>query len=279
MVRKTAELLVHSFSRNTTTPSDSKKSVNNYSWEIGTVLKNVESIEVLYAEIPNTYYNIYAGANTVSLKVHETDKSFDIAEGNYTPVELVTALNAALVANTVAVPGGTITLSAYLSFVLDSTLDQIYLSTIQAPPGNSFVVTLDGPYSFGLLEKLTKTFSGNALKWYFGGTVRLGTESCLYLSIPEIGRNGTLGSSRFNFGTNSTNGIVINTDNVLSRFQTMDGVNYMNYFTNERGMHQRLFHEPFNLSRLTIRWLRPNGTLVDFNGADHSMHLRVWYDD
>ena len=44
MVRKTAELLVHSHSRNKTRPSDSTKTVNDYAWEIGTVLKNVSSI-------------------------------------------------------------------------------------------------------------------------------------------------------------------------------------------------------------------------------------------
>ena len=37
-------------------------SVNDYTWGISRILKNVESIEVLYAEIPNSYYNIPEGS-------------------------------------------------------------------------------------------------------------------------------------------------------------------------------------------------------------------------
>ena len=63
MTVQTAELIVHSSNRTLT--DSNKTTVNDYTWEIGKTLKNVIAIEVLYAEIPNSYYNLPSGSNTV----------------------------------------------------------------------------------------------------------------------------------------------------------------------------------------------------------------------
>ena len=70
-------------------------------------------------------------------------------------------------------------------------------------------------------------------------------------------------------------------DHVLTRFQTSGSVNYMNFFNNELNMHERHFDAspPLHLQKLTFQFLRSDGTLIDFNGFDHGLHMRVIYDE
>lgn len=274
MVVKAAELLIDSRNRNKTYPSDSTTTVNNYKWDIGGVLKNVQSIEVLYAEIPNSYYNVYAAVSSFTWTVGTTTKTVTIPVGNYSAATIPAALNTAIAAS--GSYGAIADVSQYLEFSLDATTDQLKLTAIQTLGSTTVsLATADTPY---WMAWTTSTVAGPVTlnnSWLGGATLRLGTEPCIYFAIEEIGRNG----ERFNFGTNASRALNIDHAHVLTRFQTPDGINFMNYFSNERNMHERHFDEPFNLSTLTVQWLRPNGDLIDFNGADHSMHLRVIYDD
>lgn len=285
MVVKQAELIVDS--RNRTRTSRNASTVNDYTWELGTVLKNVISIEVLYAEIPNTYYNVYAGQNSFTIILNGVEHVISIPNGNYNTGTLVVALEAALLATAVAWTGGTgnETMATAFEFAEDTNAHSLILRTKVDNTANSFIVdAATFPYSFGFENSIgsvttPETFSAN--KDYAAGSIlRLGTEPCLFLSIAELSNHG---KPRYNFGNNPSTSVAIDHSNVLTRFQTPDGHNHMNYFTNERNMHERHFgmggEGPLHLSRLTIRFHRPHGELVDFNGMDHSMHMRIIYDD
>ena len=130
------------------------------------------------------------------------------------------------------------------------------------------------PYGLGWLNDTTWTALVTGDTYSAGGVLRLGAEVVLYLSVPETSHHG----SKYIFGSSS---VPIETDKVVTRFSIHAGLNHMSFFSNERNMHERHFdpHPPIHLSRLTIRFLRPDGRLVDFNGYDHSLHLRVIYNE
>ena len=270
MVIQVCELAIHSSNREMTT--ENKTTVNNYTWKLGKVLKNVESIEVLYAEIPNSYYNIDARNNSYVLTVNSTDYTIFIPPGNYTADTITTALNTTLSGVTVTGVGAASTLIAFSVDEPTSNLVATHSTNLaqsgalsQFPPGISW------------LNDTSWTTFVSGTKYYAGSILQLSAEPVLYLSIPQTSHHG----SKYHFGNTSTKGIPIETDKVVTRFSLSGGINYMNFFTNERNMHERHFdgQPPLHLSNLTIRFLKPDGALVDFNGYNHSLHLRVVYNE
>ena len=280
MTVQCAELVVHSSNR-TLTP-ENKTSVNDYVWSIGKTLKNVHSIEVLYAEIPNSYYNIYEGANTFQIVVAGVARTMTIPPGNYSDQTIATAMNTALAAVPISITSFTqyTNMGALFEFAVDDAKNQLMMRdkvTTTALAGGCAIVASTWPYALGWLEDFTFTYLMTNTIRYAGGILRLAAEPCIYLSIKELGTRG----SRYTFGSNSLSSVHIDADHVLTRFQTSGSVNYMNFFNNELNMHERHFdpNPPLHLQQLTIQFLRSDGTLIDFNGFDHSMHMRVIYNE
>ena len=269
MVVQVCELAIHSANREVT--DGDRRTVNNYTWPIGRTLKNVSSIEVMYAEIPNSYYNIPEGDNTFVVTLDSTNYTVTIPPGNYHADDVVVGLNTVLSGVSISISTYT-NLSDLFTFTLDETTGVLGLT-------HHASLTLPGsvsqfPYGLGWLNDTTWTALVTGDTYSAGGVLRLGAEAVLYLSVPETSHHG----SKYIFGSSS---VPIETDKVVTRFSIHAGLNHMSFFSNERNMHERHFdpHPPIHLSRLTIRFLRPDGRLVDFNGYDHSLHLRVIYNE
>ena len=274
MVRQACELAIHSTHRERTV--DNSTSVNDYKWPIGRVLKNVESVEVLYAEIPNSYYNIPEGSNTLQISMNSTTYTITIPPGNYSDQNIHTTLNTLI--STIAVNVGPHThMSDLIEFGVNEVTTQLTITHKTTTTVSGSIDSATWPYALGWSTDLTWTGLTASTVWHAGSTLRLAPESVVYLSIAELVVRG----SRFLFGSSNPQP-QIDFDHVLTRFQTGSGVNFMNFFNNERNMHERHFdpdEAPLHLSQLTIRFLRPDGSLINFNGFDHSMHVRVVYND
>ena len=272
MVVQVCELAIHSANREVT--DDNRRTVNNYTWPIGRTLKNVESIEVLYAEIPNSYYNIPEGDNTFVYTVYDTEYVITIPPGNYHADDIVVRLNALLAAEPTPVNNisGYTNMAEFFTFTLDDITGM--LGVIQNTQGAIPGGVSKFPYGLGWLNDTRWDALVTGDTYSAGGVLRLGAEAVLYLSIPETSHHG----SKYIFGSSS---VPIETDKVVTRFSVHAGLNHMAFFSNERNMHERHFdpHPPIHLSKLTVRFLRPDGRLVDFNSYDHSLHIQVVYND
>ena len=274
MTVQCAELVVHSSNRTLT--DENKTSVNDYVWTIGKTLKNVESIEVLYAEIPNSYYNMAEGTNTFEIVVAGVPRTMVVPPGNYNNTTIVAAINTALTEITLTV-GSYSNMGQLFEVAVDAAKSQLMIRPKVSHATSWAIVASKWAYGLGWLADLSFTsLVANAVS-YSGGMLRLSAESCVYLSIKELGTRG----SRYTFGTNALSSVHIDADHVLTRFQTSGSVNYMNFFNNELNMHERHFdpNPPLHLQQLTIQFLRSDGTLINFNGFDHSMHLCVIYNE
>ena len=275
MVRQACELAIHSTHRERTV--DNLTSVNDYKWSIGRVLKNVESIEVLYAEIPNSYYNIPEGSNTLQISMNSTTYTITIPPGNYSDQNIHTTLNTLVSTVLVDLTDNVVLMSDLIEFGVDEVTTQLTITHRGNVSDGGSINSSTWPYALGWINDLSWDELSSGTTWHAGSTLRLAPESVVYLSIAELGVRG----SRFLFGSSNPHP-QIDFDHVLTRFQTGSGVNFMNFFNNERNMHERHFdpdEAPLHLSQLTIRFLRPDGSLIHFNGFDHSMHVRVVYND
>ena len=84
MVLHSTTLCIHSAHRPF---SDKNRSGNNnYKWPLGTVVKNIRKAEVMYAEIPNTYYSVPEGQNTIRFEYRLEEQALTGASSNNSPV-------------------------------------------------------------------------------------------------------------------------------------------------------------------------------------------------
>ena len=100
---------------------------NGYTWEVGKLLKNVRKAEVLYAEVPNTHYNVPAGQNTFTMVQTvsgvASTVTATVTPGNYTTSTLPTAMDTAW-----AAAGGNVN----LMFSIDSTTLRLKVTTVSS---------------------------------------------------------------------------------------------------------------------------------------------------
>jgi hypothetical protein len=260
MVLTQVQLAIDSRHRNDphTTPP------NNYKWDLGRVHMNCRTLEVLFAEVPGSIYNVPEDRNsfkiTQTVGATTTTLTCSVTPGNYDKNTLLTAVNNAWTA-----AGGT----SNLSFTLDAITEELVLSSTDASTTASTVAT-DFAYPFGWHATGTVPANGSLRA---GGMVRLAADASLYLFIPEVGSGDDIvfspeGGKLFGRG-------------LIGRFQMRAGSGMVNYFQDDLFAHKRKIQDnpSVSLSHLTIIWKNAFGDVVNFHGVDHSLFVKLTCDE
>jgi hypothetical protein len=112
---------------------------------------------------------------------------------------------------------------------------------------------------------------------------RLNTPTVLFLSFPNIRAIGTstdieVHSGLFGHQDGHTQGHV-SRGCITARMQLTAGQWNINYLESEARVYLRTFPSgAVNLHHLDVLFTDPLGRLIDFNGADHSLFLRIAYE-
>jgi hypothetical protein len=240
---------------------------NHYRWDIGKVLRNCDMIEVIYVELPGSMYNVPSTRNqfavTQSTGGVDTKIVATVSPGNYDSTTIVTALNTAWTS-----AGGT----TDLTFAVDSVTDQITATLSGSATHTVSFDSTDWAYPFSWHYNGALATPGDTAR--AGGMLRLNHEMSLFLAIPETG-SSCMDEIRF-----SPEGGNVQTQGLIGRYQMRAGTGLVNYFQDELGIARRMIqHCDKNMRYLTIRWLDGWGEEVDFNMVDHSMLIRLHYNE
>lgn len=262
----------HRTNQNTTTS-------NGYQWSIGKVIKNVSKIEVLYAEIPNSYYNVPLGRNYFQIEQTvsgvETIIKAAVAPGNYTSLTLPLAMQTAWASSAVNVAtGASVVGNTNVRFAVNASTLKIEVSSTDANVSGVIAPLLLIGYPFGLD---TRNWFTSTQPFVSGSSVRLASDTTLFLSIDELAgpRDSDIILSPEGAGR------VVSQKGVVGRFQMTSGPGQVNYFKDEFMVYAKHIPQspPTHLHTLTVRWLNGFGDEIDFNGHDNSVLLRITYNE
>ena len=260
---------------------DPVRAPNNYRFDLPRLLRSVREIEVFRAEVPSSMYNITASdgqfAFTVTSPNGNTETfSFEIPPGAYTLATAVVKLNE--IKNSLAGCG---CLSPLLTFSGDETTGKISLTVVS--PGANLKLAFHPYYALGIDHDVHG--AGDSSQWVVTSPhpVRLNTPTVLFLSFPNIRAIGTssdieVHSGLFGHAKGHTEGHV-SRGCITARMQLTAGQWNVNYLESETRVYLRSFPSgAVNLHHLDVLFTDPLGRLVDFNGADHSLFLRIAYE-
>ncbi len=251
---------------------------NDYYVDTFEVFRNVTSVGLMAAVIPNTTYNIYEGINRIHFEeTNGTELVAEIAPGNYDNTTIAAAIKTALEATVGANSTYTVTLDT-------STLKLTIVSNLA---GGGGVFNLN--------------FAGLAVKKGFDGTNVAYNQGSIgpflgYAPVDLSGSNTYTGTGVVNLNTlpyfllfidnlekyESTTvpskafcQILRNSLGTEGGSNTTSGQPYTLH-THRAFLNIKHFSPPLaKLDRLKIRLTDYYGNVLDFNGADHSLLLEI----
>ena len=247
-------------------PHASSTPPNGYMFVLPRVLRRVREVEVFRAEIPSTMYNMPAGKNSVALTIRVAAEDppyvdhpvvLTIPPGSYSFQTVVEALNAAKDAHPLFIEYGW-----GASFSASTSTGKLTLTLTDPALSAKFDAKV---YELGI-DRLTDVYSpvveGHS-------SVRLSAAASIFLSIPELAH-----SSDIPLHHETPN---LHAADIVARFQLTAEAFGMNYIHSESRVYLRRYPAGAlaNLKALTIRFHDNQGELIDFNGADHRLHLRI----
>jgi hypothetical protein len=260
------------------------RSPNNYRFDLPRLLRGVREIELFRAEVPSSMYNITATdppfaftvttpATVPNTEPHTTTFSYQIPPGAYTLTTLVETLNYLKDHDP-----GCGCYASILAFSGDETTGRVSLSI-----SNPHLVMFHQYYTFGI-DHDVQGADGNG-QWVVTTPqpVRLNTPTVLFLSFTNIRAIGSgsdieVHSNLFGHVPGHAEGHVPR-GCIIARLQLTAGQWNINYLGSENRIYLRSFRSgALNLDHLNIVFTDPLGRLIDFNGADHSLFLRIAYE-
>lgn len=235
---------------------------NNYKVPLSNVLRRIREVEVFRAEIPSTIYDIDAPKNVLELEVRPIGtttgavRRFTIPPGSYSATTLVAALNEVNAVNVI---------ESGLTFAFSSVTGKIQI----AHSGARTIKFRNAFYSLGI-DRVVAGDAGFANPLVADAPVRLAVATSVFLAIPELSH--PLPDIMLHPQMPSTS-------DVIARFQLTAPPFYMNFIGAEGRYYLRQYAGGLNVSALTIRLVDSAGNLLNFNGADHRIFLRVVYEE
>lgn len=246
------------------------QSQSNYSVTLPKVYENVYSVTLRSAEIPQSWYafSSVAGNTSMTVTVSGTPTTITIPDGNYTASSLATAVQAALVA---AYGGGSFTVT------YNSTTNLITI----AKSSGSFTLS----FASQVQTKAGQTVPPTASWWGLG----------YFLGFNKIDYTGSSITSLFGVQVTPFNYILMEVDFINKEDETaidnrmsgrVDGAfakipvqpsasgNIIYFREWCCPMNKSVMYPPMSqLRTLNIKFRFHDGTLVNFNNADHSLTL------
>jgi hypothetical protein len=259
---------------------------NNYRFELPRLLRGVREIEVFRAEVPSSMYNITATDPpfvfvVTRLVLNQEPQIFPISwqipPGAYTLTTAVDKLNSLKNADPTLLSQS---LTTYLAFSGDQTTGKISLKADNNP---ALRLMLHPYYPFGIDHDVQGISENGDCIVTTPHPARLNTPTVLFLSFPNIRAIGSstdieVHSGLFGHQEGHTQGHV-SRGCITARLQLTAGQWNINYLESEARVYLRSFPSgAVNLHHLDVLFTDPLGRLIDFNGADHSLFLRIAYE-
>ena len=280
------------------TNGQAPKNPNNYTFHLPRLLRGVREIEVFRAEVPSSMYNVTATDPSFSFAVTIIRQNvpvdpvvvvLKIPPGAYTLRNLVQKLNDLKDLDAQLAQRG---VTSWLAFAADELTGRISLTatipTNPAPnPPARVELTLFRHYVLGIDQEMSSTGLAS-----FGAPsvvttqhpVRLSMPTAAFLSFSNIRAIGTATDDVFSVSELFGHMSVPNEGHVprgciMARFQLTAETFTINYIGSENRVYLRQFPSgALNLDCLDIVFTDALGRLFDFNGADHSLYLRIAYE-
>ena len=261
---------------------------NNYRFDLPRLLRGVREIEVFRAEIPSSMNNITDSDPpfefTVTRRLVDDGRqnfkiSLHIPPGAYTLATVVSKLNELKNASQTLIATGYDT--SKIAFSGDETTKKLSLKSTNIPDIDLMLHTF---YPLGIDRDIPGVFFPNDCTVTAEDPVRLHTPTVLFLSFPNIRVLGAsasdieVHSNLFGHAPGHAEGHVPR-GCIVARFQLTAGQWNVNYLESEFRVYLRTFQSgALNLDHLDIVFTDPLGRLINFNGADHSLFLRIAYE-
>lgn len=263
------------------------KSPNNYRFDLPRLVRGVREIELFRAEVPSSMYNITATDPpfvfvVTRLVLNQEPQiypiSWQIPPGAYTLTTAVDTLNALKNADQTLDANN---LTTYLAFSADQGTGRISLKAENDP---ALRLMLHPYYPFGIDNDVQGISENDDCIVTTPHPARLNTPTVLFLSFTNIRALGAsssdieVHSNLFGHAPGHPAGHV-SRGCIVARLQLTAGQWNINYLGSENRIYLRTFQSgALNLDHLDIVFTDPLGRLIDFNGADHSLFLRIAYE-
>lgn len=241
---------------------------SEYLVQFATSFTHVVAVDVLEASVPRTNYNVDDASCTLALSVGDGPfERVTVLTGDYDILTLCDALSAAMVPVTVAptsVPAevkSTLTFTSAvpfkLAFAVPNTLAEVLgfdAPALQGQPGYAYC---------GDATTFASVPTGDGAHVLMApGIYSLVGDRYVLLRCPEVETSRDAVTEAYSRG--------------IAKF-TLGVVGYANSTVDFARGGVREFHPIGRLSRLTLRFERPDGTLYNFRGVNHTLTLVIRY--
>ena len=274
------------------------KPPSNYEFTLPRTLRSVREIELFRAEVPSSMYNIldtdpnFTFRVTIFRQNNPADPvlvEWKIPPGAYTLRNIVQRLNALKDSDFQLTGSG---VASWLAFAADEITGRVLLTatipTNPAPtPAARLEMTLFPYYALGIDTQAESTgvpTFGSPSVVSSQHPVRLNMPTVAFLSFSNIKAIGTGTDDLFSVTELLGHASFPNPGHVprgtlMARIQLEASTFTYNYIGSENRVYLRQFPSgALNLDHLDIVFTDPLGRLIEFNGADHSLFLRIAYE-
>lgn len=252
---------------------------NEYIVDLAYGFKDVVSLELISADIPKTQYNVHSNNNTLYVNINSShndvqlkDKSNYIAVtldvGNYSSSDLVSALQAKI-RSTTSIGGASVSLDAKTQKLELTSLGSNFRIYLNDSVSSATGATKLEPTSGSLANMLgfsanTQYISASGGSLAASGSINMNGENYIVLKIDNIDR--TEGSNNTFRGAFAKLSVADKSYGDIKQLKVSDfGAKCIEVFNPYLG----------RLNKLKLSFYNHDGTLYDFNGAEHCLAFEI----
>jgi len=253
---------------------------SKYSVNLPRLFQNVTKIEYIDAEIPNTL--LPDNKRKFFFKAVIVDATNPALVSNVTCVVPLkngmweSSLMCAFMTNNIFILNSfdvsNLRLNGMFSFGYDNSTFKMYVQCLNPSCVTFFQVTAGTDEGFGFIQDQYIPMTSNG-RFYATFPMNFDVPNFLYLCVEELRSYNTSEHLMVPISNKTDTSIV------MARIQmNADTFHWVVQSPNAYDLSRKSREDTVcNLSKLTISWVDPFGHLVDFNGVDHTLLLRLTY--